>query len=126
VSDPVQLNDDTIAVIAEAAAQATIAALQRCGLVRTPRRLLDVDDVAAILGTHASWVYEHKADIGFVILGEPPRHRLRFDEQHVRDYIRRSESGPSVRRDITATTAPTTRARRRTPASAGLIPFDED
>lgn len=121
-----QLNDETIAAIAQAAAEATIAALQRQGLVGAPRRLLDIDDVAAIIGVAASWVYEHKAEIGFVVLGEPPHHRLRFDEHRVRDFIAARESTPRAPRDRTNPITASTRARRRAPASAGLIPFDED
>jgi hypothetical protein len=51
------------------------------------RDLLDAAEVARILGCGRGWVYEHKAELGVVGLGDGPRPRLRFPRARVEEIV---------------------------------------
>lgn len=69
-------------------------------------RMLDVRQVADLLGRSRQWVYEHVAELGAVRMGEGPKSRYGFDRAAIEDYKRRHSAGP-------APTGPTTTATRR-------------
>jgi hypothetical protein len=133
VSEPLLLDDATIAAIASAAAQATVDALAQRGLLadtpRGPGRVLSVDDVVLMLGRDREWVYAHKADLGAMRLGDGPRARLGFDEHRIRDWLRDREIKPPRVRPAPEPAA--ARRDRMTPLerrrpTVPLIPFDEE
>jgi hypothetical protein len=73
---------------------------------RTPgpaARVLDVSEVARMLGRRPAWVYAHAAELGAFRFGKGPKARLGFDvagvERWKREHqMRRSEPKPSTRR----------------------------
>jgi hypothetical protein len=131
VSDPVQIDEATIAAIASAAARATVEALEQRGLLTDtpPGRVLSVDDVVLMLGRDREWVYAHKADLGAFRLGDGPRARLGFDEHRIRDWLLSREVRPPRVRPEPHHDASDRRGRMargdRRPA-VPLIPFDTD
>lgn len=85
-------------------------------------RVLDVVQVAGLLGRSRDWVYEHAAELGAFKMGEGPRARLGFDAQAIEAWKRDRAVG--LRSPI-PDARPMPRARRRAAASADLIDFEE-
>jgi hypothetical protein len=93
---------------ARAIAEALADVLVERGLVveRTAgpgARILDVGDVAKLLGRRPAWVYAHAAELGAFRFGNGPKARLGFDvasvERWKRDrQIRTAEPEPRPRR----------------------------
>jgi hypothetical protein len=113
----------SLASEARAIAEALADVLVERGLVveRTAgpgARVLDVGDVAKLLGRRPSWVYAHAAELGAFRFGNGPKARLGFDlagvERWKRDrQIRTAESGPRPRR-----------RRSRESQGARLVPYE--
>jgi predicted DNA-binding transcriptional regulator AlpA len=119
---PVTLASESVQAIVDG----VVDLLVERGLVAAPRsRVLDVEEVADMLGRHPDWVYDHKAELGAFRFGDGPRARIGFDERRIRDWMRS--------REIQHTEPVGARPRRpRAPIradprrSAPLIPYDED
>jgi hypothetical protein len=97
----------SLASEARAIAEALADVLVERGLVveRTAgpgARVLDVGDVAKLLGRRPSWVYAHAAELGAFRFGNGPKARLGFDlagvERWKRDRQIRTAEGPRPRR----------------------------
>jgi predicted DNA-binding transcriptional regulator AlpA len=108
-------------------AEAVVDVLEERGFVASPEAntgyVLNVADVAKLLGRGRPWVYEHAAELGAFRFGNGPRARIGFD----RDAIERWKRDHQIRKQG-ATSAPT-RRRGRPRKNAGstavnLIPYD--
>ncbi len=107
-----------------ALAEAVVDVLEERGLLSAPEespgRVLNVADVARLLGRSPAWVYEHAAELGAFKFGSGPKARIGFDRQAIERWKRerqigRSEPGtPRIRR----------RSRSRDIADLSLIPYD--
>jgi hypothetical protein len=77
--------------------------------------LVDVHELAALLGVSRSWVYQHAAELGAVRLGSGPRPRLRFDREAARAASVCVRSGMSHEdsANVDGASAPSPRPRRR-------------
>lgn len=106
-------------------AEALVDVLEERGLFtrkdEPPGRVLNVGDVAKLLGRSRQWVYEHAAELGAFRFTSGPRGRIGFDRDEIerwkrdRQGERRIEPPPGQRR----------RSRRRTTAAPiELIPYD--
>lgn len=84
-------------------------------------RVLDVVQVAGLLGRSRDWVYQHAAELGAFKMGAGPRARLGFDEQAITAWKRDRAVG--LRSPI-PDARPLPRSRRRS-APPDLIPFEE-
>ena len=89
----------------------------------SPGRVLNVADVATLLGRSQAWVYEHAAELGAFKFGGGPRARIGFDRDAIETWKRdrqilksAAESRPARRRG---------RARKQPASTAvNLIPYD--
>jgi predicted DNA-binding transcriptional regulator AlpA len=106
-------------------AQALVDVLEERGLFTRPEdppgRVLNVADVAKLLGRSRLWVYEHAAELGAFRFTSGPRGRIGFDREEIERWKRDRQSERRV--------APPPRQprRRRLRAGAGpveLIPYD--
>jgi predicted DNA-binding transcriptional regulator AlpA len=84
-----------------------------------PARILDAGQVAALLGRHRRWVYDHAGELGAFRSGDGPKARLGFDRASVDRWVRERAV-----QDI----APRQKTRRRTRRTllngANLIPYE--
>jgi len=62
-----------------------------------PQRLVDASELAGLIGFSREWVYDHRADLGVVAIGNGTRPRLRFDPEKAREYL--AACSPSKRPD---------------------------
>jgi predicted DNA-binding transcriptional regulator AlpA len=85
-------------------------------------RVLDVGEVAGLLGRSRDWVYEHAAELGAFKMGEGPRARLGFDAETIEAWKRTRAVG--LRSPI-PDARPLPRARRRTATTGDLIDFED-
>lgn len=81
-------------------------------------RVLNVAEVARLLGRRPAWVYEHAAELGAFRFGNGPRARIGFDLLTIEEWKRQRQIGrPSPRA-----------TNRRRPATvrteANLIPYE--
>ena len=67
-------------------------------------RVLDVGDVAKLLGRKPAWVYAHAAELGAFRFGDGPKARLGFDVSNIERWKRDRQAGR---------TEPEPRPRRR-------------
>lgn len=113
------LEPQDVEAIAAALASHVIACMQAEPL--PARGLLKPDRVAELLKVDVSWVYEHKAVLGAVRLGEG-RGALRFEASTVFAYLRdhRVDQGPGPAR-----VRPGPR-RRRGHEDVELLPLPDD
>jgi hypothetical protein len=88
----VKLDRDDIEAIARRVAELVRPDRER------PVRYLTVAELAAQFGVSTEWVYEHKAELGAIRLGDGPKARLRFDREHVTEVIRARRYGALPRR----------------------------
>lgn len=90
-----------------------------------PAGLVDAATLARLLGVSRSTVYDHRAELGGVRLGEGTRGRLRFDVDEARAaWIRRVGRERSKRPEVPETPAVGTvvrRRRRSTGRSGGVL-----
>ena len=109
---------------ARAIAEALADVLVERGLVveRTQEpsgRVLDVGQVADLLGRKPAWVYAHAAELGAFRFGDGPKARLGFDVSNIERWKRDRQDG---------WTAPESRSRRRRSRQgargAKLIPYE--
>jgi hypothetical protein len=77
----VKLDQDDIEAIARRVAELVRPDPER------PARYLTVGQLAEQFGVSTEWVYEHKAELGAIRLGDGPKARLRFDREHVTEII---------------------------------------
>jgi hypothetical protein len=77
--------------------------------------LVDVHELAALLGVSRSWVYQHATELGAVRLGSGSRPRLRFDPEAARAASVCVRSGMSHEdsANVDGASAPSPRPRRR-------------
>lgn len=77
--------------------------------------LVDVHELAALLGVSTSWIYQHAAELGAVRLGSGSRPRLRFDPEAARaaSGCLSSNTSQGDTASAGAATAPSSRPRRR-------------
>lgn len=81
-------------------------------------RLLTVGELAAELGVHASFVYEHQDELGVIRLGGGSKPRLRFDLERAKAAVSCSTGGRSQAEDVSAdgpSEPSTRRGQRRLP-----------
>lgn len=105
---------------ARALAEAVVDVLEERGLVATagaPSRMLSAAQVAQLLGRRRQWVYDHAGELGAFRYGDGPKARIGFDLVAVERWKRDRQ----VRQPRARTAA---RGRRRSGASARLIPYD--
>lgn len=88
----------------------------------TQGRVLDVVQVAGLLGRSRDWVYQHAAELGAFKMGTGPRARLGFDEHAIAAWKRDRAVG--LRSPI-PDARPLPRPRRRGAGPPDLIPFEE-
>jgi hypothetical protein len=109
---------------ARAIAEALADVLVERGLVveRTAgpaERVLDVGQVADLLGRKPAWVYAHAAELGAFRFGDGPKARLGFDVSNIEGWKRDRQAGR---------TQPESRSRRRRSRQgargAKLIPYE--
>jgi predicted DNA-binding transcriptional regulator AlpA len=109
-----------------AVAEAVVDVLAERGLVvyagsgPGASRVLNVAEVARLLGRKPPWVYAHAAELGAIRFGDGPRARIGFDLATIERWKRAHQLGPQESR------APTRRRPRRLalPESANLIPYE--
>jgi predicted DNA-binding transcriptional regulator AlpA len=113
--------------VIRALAEAVVDVLEERGLLprpeASPGRVLNVADVATLLGRSQAWVYEHAAELGAFKFGGGPRARIGFDRDAIETWKRdrqilksAAESRPARRRG---------RARKQPASTAvNLIPYD--
>ena len=96
-------------------AQALVDVLEERGLFTRPEdppgRVLNVADVAKLLGRSRPWVYEHAAELGAFRFTSGPRGRIGFDREEIERWKRDRQSERRV--------APTPRRPRRRRLGAG-------
>jgi hypothetical protein len=111
-------------VAARAIAEALADVLVERGLVveRTAgpaARVLDVVQVADMLGRRPAWVYAHAAELGAFRFGDGPKARLGFDVSNIERWKRDRRAGarePEPR--------PRRRRSRQDTRGANLIPYE--
>jgi predicted DNA-binding transcriptional regulator AlpA len=106
-------------------AEALVDVLEERGLLASkdlpPDRVLNVADIAKLLGRSRHWVYEHAAELGAFRFTTGPRGRIGFD----RDEIERWKRDRQSERHIQPPPRKPRRSRQRTgAASVELIPYD--
>ena len=105
-------------------AEALVDVLEERGLFtpkdRPPDRVLNVADVAKLLGRSKPWVYEHAAELGAFRFTNGPRARIGFDRDEIEAWRRARQAERRV------PPPPKRKARRRRSGTAGpveLIPY---
>jgi hypothetical protein len=83
-----RLDPDDIEAVA-----ARVVALLREGAEAAPRRLVDADALAQILGVSRDWVYARATRLGALRLGDGPKPPLRFDVARVLAALAPSDGG---------------------------------
>ena len=83
----------------QAIGRAVVDALVERGLVvyaapSPSARVLNVSEVALLLGRSAAWVYEHSAELGAIRMGSGPRARIGFDLMTLEQWKRERQVGP--------------------------------
>lgn len=81
-------------------------------------RVLNVAEVARLLGRRPAWVYEHAAELGAFRFGDGPKARIGFDLLTIEEWKRQRQIGR---------TSPRITNRRRPAkgrAGANLIPYE--
>jgi hypothetical protein len=111
-------------VEARAIAEALADVLVERGLVveRTAgaaARVLDVVQVADLLGRRPAWVYAHAVELGAFRFGDGPKARLGFDVSNIERWKRDRQAGR--REPEAAASAPSVSSRRR---GGELIPYE--
>jgi predicted DNA-binding transcriptional regulator AlpA len=105
-------------------AEALADVLEERGLVTKPEapgRVLNVADVAMLLGRSKHWVYEHATELGAFRFTSGPRGRIGFDREEIERWKRDRQSERRVQPPPRAAR----RRRRRTGATpVELIPYD--
>ncbi len=106
-------------------ADALVDVLEERGLFarkdQLPGRVLNVADVAALLGRSKPWVYEHAAELGAFRFTTGPRGRIGFDREEIERWKRDRQS----ERRVQPPPRKARRSRRRTGAApVELIPYD--
>jgi predicted DNA-binding transcriptional regulator AlpA len=85
-----------------------------------PARVLDTNQVAALLGRDRQWVYAHAGELGAFRYGDGPKARLGFDLATVERW--------KQQRTVSRSATPRPKARsarsRKTGSSPRLIPYD--
>jgi predicted DNA-binding transcriptional regulator AlpA len=106
-------------------AEALVDVLEERGLFtrkdEPPGRVLNVGDVAKLLGRSRHWVYEHAAELGAFRFTNGPRARIGFD----RDEIEAWRHARQAERRVPP--PPKRKSRRRRNGAGGaveLIPYD--
>jgi predicted DNA-binding transcriptional regulator AlpA len=111
---------------ARALAEAVVDVLEERGLlpraVEKPGQVLNVGDVALLLGRSRAWVYAHAAELGAFKYASGPKARIGFD----RDAIERWKSERQILRSHPPEPSPRRRRRRQNaaPTRSNLIPYD--
>lgn len=113
-------DDQEVRAIAEAVADV----LAERGLVvyagpGAAARVLNVREVAQLLGRSGAWVYGHASELGAIRMGTGPRARIGFDLVRIEQWKRENEIGPPAARK-----PPRRRVRRNTSSGANLIPYE--
>jgi hypothetical protein len=81
-------------------------------------RVLNVAEVARLLGRRPAWVYEHAAELGAFRFGNGPKARIGFDLLTIEEWKRQRQIGrPSSR-------ATNRRRPAKGRAGANLIPYE--
>lgn len=80
--------------------------------------LVDAQTLAGVLGVSRQFVYEHRAELGVIVLGDGPRPRLRFDVETAKTAMacssgKRSQAGKGS--EGGGSTPPAGRKPRRLP-----------
>jgi len=92
-----------------------------------PAHLLTAAEVAKRFGVSREWVYEHKARLGAVALGDGRRPRLRFDPVRVAEALDKG-AATSAPAQADAATVDASRRRRRGPRATRsdppLLPYE--
>jgi|tagenome__1003787_1003787.scaffolds.fasta_scaffold20939475_2 hypothetical protein len=107
-----------------ALAEAVVDVLEERGLL--PRReeslgrVLNVADVARLLGRSRGWVYEHSAELGAFRYASGPKARIGFD----REAIERWKRDRRTRKAATTAAPARGRPRMAAAAAADLIPYE--
>jgi predicted DNA-binding transcriptional regulator AlpA len=116
-------SEDEIRALAEAVADV----LEQRGLLWSAApaagRVLNVADVATLLGRSRPWVYEHAAELGAFRFGNGPKARIGFD----RDSIERWKRDHQILRSSPPVSQAPRRGRPRktaVPATVSLIPYN--
>jgi predicted DNA-binding transcriptional regulator AlpA len=106
-------------------AEALMDVLEERGLFsrkdEPPGRVLNVADVAKLLGRSRHWVYEHAAELGAFRFTNGPRARIGFDRDEIESWRRARQAERRV------PPPPMRKTRRRPNGAAGpveLIPYD--
>lgn len=108
-------------------AEALVDVLEERGIFTKPEeppgRVLNVGDVAKLLGCSRQWVYEHATELGAFRFTSGPRGRIGFDRDEIERWKR------DRRDERTIPTPRTTRRRGRprkgtTAAGVPLIPYE--
>lgn len=106
-----------------ALAEAIADVLAERGLVAAPAatRVLNVAEVARLLGRNRAWVYDHAAELGAFRFGAGPRARLGFDLANVERWKRERKLAQRA-----ATPKPRRRRSRQEglPSGVELIPYE--
>jgi predicted DNA-binding transcriptional regulator AlpA len=121
VTDELTPDDQAIRDLAEA----LVDVLEERGLFsrkdEPPGRVLNVADVAKLLGRSRHWVYEHAAELGAFRFTNGPRGRIGFDRDEIEAWRR------ARRAERRVPPPPKRKPRRRRNGVAGpaeLIPYD--
>jgi hypothetical protein len=117
------VTDDDMARVREIA-EAVADVLEERGLVaprdEIPGRVLNVADVARLLGRSQTWVYEHAGELGAFKFTNTPKGRLGFDRLAIEKWKRERHVLDG------ASPAPRQRPRRKNglPRAPNLIPYN--
>jgi predicted DNA-binding transcriptional regulator AlpA len=106
-------------------ADALVDVLEERGLLgrndQNPGRVLNVADVAKLLGRSKPWVYEHAAELGAFRFTNGPRARIGFDRDEIEAWRRARQA---ERRVPPPPKRKTRRRRNGAAAAVELIPYD--
>jgi hypothetical protein len=81
-------------------------------------RVLNVAEVARLLGRRPAWVYEHAAELGAFRFGNGPKARIGFDLLTIEEWKRQRQIGR------TSSRATNRRRPAKGRAGANLIPYE--
>ena len=106
-------------------AEALVDVLEERGLFarkdEPPGRVLNVGDVAKLLGRSRQWVYEHAAELGAFRFTNGPRARIGFDRDEIEAWRRARQA---ARRVPPPSKHKARRHRHGAAAAVELIPYD--
>jgi predicted DNA-binding transcriptional regulator AlpA len=108
-----------------AVAEAVVDVLAERGLViyagpGSSARVLNVQEVARLLGRSTGWVYEHAIELGAIRMGTGPKARIGFDAAAIEQWKRARQRGPAPK----SAPAPRRSRRRASGQGANLIPYE--